>query len=510
MRGVPGTHPQVTKPDWLIESTLSLSHLAGLFSRFKSLVQAERYVILLGPDDRGEFVLAQSHGLEEDRVDLLDTEVVRRVCAEKQAFLTEEAAQLASVLCVPLLGNEKQVVGLVYAEDRSGGSAFHYTDLLNVQNLIQQLHLKAAPQPARAPMAPVARAATRSAPRLSLRPQDQVLFLVQLATFVKAGIPLLSGLDALARQNEASKIGQLADRASKALLSGRSLAASLEQNALFPAFVIGQLRCAEQSGQLALSLDLLARNLEKQRTRALRLSGALAYPGFLMALCLAMSALLPTYLLKGQLEFYQAQKMSLPGLSLALLRFGQAISSPLTWLALAGCGYAGYRWLRPPERREKLRELCQRGGDRLPWLSRVQRLHWECRLVSSLQMLLHSGVGLLESLPMAIDTTGSYFWRQQQPQLLNDILSGDTLAQALGKSGMISRPTGSLLAAGEEAGQTVGALGWIGQMLEMDFDASLDTASKLLEPLVMAVMGIVVGFVTLASLMPSIRYIQNL
>ncbi|MFN8608166.1 MAG: type II secretion system F family protein [Vulcanimicrobiota bacterium] len=484
----------------MIESTLSIAHLGSLFDRIRSSISAQRYAILLGPDESGLYVFSHSSGFEEERIDLLDLEIIEKACLRRASCFNGEEA-LASVLCVPFLGTERQVVGLIYLEDRSSNRAFRYTEQLSVENLVKALHTAPAPVPAVAPR-PVAKPASPRLPAIKLSGRDQVVFLVQLSTFVKAGISLMAGLQALVQSGGAC--GQLAGRMLDDLLKGRPLSYSLELNSNFPRFVLGQLRSAEHSGQLALSLELLAQNLESQRTRQLRLRGAVAYPAFLLVLCLGLSILAPSYLLKGQLEFYQAHHMEMPTLSLLLLQFGRLISNPLGWLLLGAGVLALGRALHT--HRQRLIQLASRS----PGLGTILRMEWECRVLSSLQMLLHSGVGILEAIPLAVDTSSSQRWQQGQKAILEALAGGETLSRALSASGLISRMTRVMLAAGEESGAVVDSLRWSSKMLEAEFESRLDFFAKLLEPLVMAIMGVIVGIMTIASLLPSVRFIQGM
>lgn len=513
----------------MIEATLSVSHLAGLFKKFRSMVKGQRYLILLGPDDRGEFVVAQAHGVDPERAfttEPIGISLLQHVCQTRQPFLAECSADLIgfdtntmllsgiqSVLCLPILGTESQVLGLLYADDLRRERAFQYTDQLNAMNLLKGLNTQPRPQlqPARSlPAAPKKAVAATAKSRLRLSARDQAAFFLQLATFIRSGIPILRGLQALSQQSESGPISQLAERMLTGLEKGGSLAAVLDSVAVFPPFVVGQLAAAEISGQLALSLDLLARHLEQRQKRWLKLQASLAYPCFLSLLCLLVVGLLPTYLLKNQMEFYAAQHLQMPLLTVALWRMGQVVSSPWSWLLVTLAILALGRLLLADSRRESLQRGFQRVLNRLPGLGPIARLHWESSLVAALQVLLTSGVNLLEAIPLAVASSGSVLWREREPATLDRLRQGESLARSLVATELTSRITGPLLKAGEEAGQTPAALGWIARVLEEDFEMVLQRGTTLLEPLIMAVMGVVVGLVTLASLLPSIRYMEQL
>lgn len=509
----------------LIESTLSLSHLAGTFKSFKHLVRAQRYLILLGPDEKGEFVVAHAEGLEASLAftsEPLSMSILSRVVETRRPFLSERESDLdfdsntcllagiKSVLCVPILGNQGQVLGLAYADDRQRAQAFQFTDLLNLQNLVKALHTQSAPAPARTPVkstaAPKGPTPLRGAAKVALNGREEVLFLLQLSTFIRAGIPLISGLEAMSA--DSGRLGEAAQRVQRALLLGNSLAYSMQEQAEFSALTISMLRCAERSGQLALSLELLAKTLEKQRQRQLALQSSLAYPFFLMLASLGATVLVPGFVLKGHMEFYQAQKMVLPGLSLALLRWGQFLSHPLSWVGTAVL-LISLGWL-VRRRGSWIREKGQRLALKLPGLGGLALLYWECRFLHCLHLLLSPGVELLESIRLAAEGTGSCLWRDEVEDVQEEVRRGEPLSAALAQTGLTHRSTAALLVAGEESGKTVDSLVWIARLHELELDQSVEAFSKALEPLILLVMGIVVGFITVASLLPSIRYIQDL
>ena len=511
----------------LVESTVSIAHISSLFSRFTAMVAAQRHLILLGPDERGGYLVAQARGVNPQRAfneESICLSAVERSRTSRQAFRSESLEdlydfesneflryQVVAVLCVPLLGQEQQVVGFLYADDLRNPKAFSYTDLLNAQNLAKSLGTAPAPAPpSKSRSTPPVRPVAPTRPKTALSGRDLEQLFLNLATFVKAGIPLLQGMDALGQHSESPRLAHLCQEVASRLQQGHPLSSSLGHLARLPAAIEGTLLSAERSGQLAESLELLARGLERQRTRQLRLSSTLVYPCSLLLFSLLIVMLLPTYLLKGQLEFYQAQKMQLPGLSLALLRVGQLVGWPGTWLGLAAVGTASWAWLRHPTVGKNLKNRLQRMLHVLPVAGRLQRSYWECQLLTSLAMSLRSGVTLLEAIPLGIRSTGSALWEAQEENVLVALCNGKTLAQALRDSGLLGSMTVSLLVGGEESGRLVASLEWLVDFLEQDFEHAIDGFSQLLEPLVLALLGVLVGIITLASMLPSIQYMQSL
>lgn len=486
-----------------------------MFKSLKTLVRAERYLILLGPDSKHGFNVAHAEGLDPT-LEPPHMEVITQVLDTRQPFLSERESDLdfecntrvltgiRSVLCVPILSKDSKVLGLVYADDRIRAQAFQFTDLLNVQNLIKRMHSKAAEGPAKAPLPTAPKPAPESKSKAALSQADQVLFVLQLATFMKAGVSLIAGLEAMAQDSLANP----ARRIQRALLQGTSLAQSMAEQARFDPWVISLLRCAERTGQLALTLEMLARGLEKQRQRQMALQASLAYPIFLLLASLVAVMLGPSLVLKSQLEFLRAQNMQLPWLSQALLRWGQLLSNPLGWLLLLALVWGASRWIK--SRWARIRPVLQRVAADLPYLGGLVRLYWEIRLLQGLYMLLTPGVDLLESVRLALEGTGSSLWLEQEATLIEQLKSGEPLSLVLTATGLTHRSTRALMVAGEESGRLPVTLEWLARMHQLNFDQALETTSKLLEPLLLMLMGIVVGLVTLASLLPSIRYIQEL
>lgn len=509
----------------VIDSTLSLAHLAELFKRLKASLSADRYLILLGPDDQAGFLVAQSEGVDAENAftsEPIALAVVQQVCLDGRPFYSEKPSDLQpfdsnalllsgiqAVVCVPLFGQNRRVMGLLYADKLSAVGQFTYTDLLNVQNVAQGLSSKKV-TPARVSASAKPQVGTGLTPGVRLRAQETAQFFVQLATLVKSGIPLLQGLEGLLKQAESARVRQLLERLLPALFKGQSLSEGLRLHGDFPALVVSLVRCAERSGQLVLSLELLSRTLERQQQRILKLRAALVYPGFLLGISLLLVALMPSVLLKNQLEFYQAQKMHLPALSLFCLKVGQMLAHPISWLLLSLSCAGLWVFFRRAEQKKRLVRNLQLVLEHLPWTRRVQRLYWECLVLNTLHILLLAGVDTLEATAMAADSAASFAWNRQRSTLLEDLRNGETMADALARTGLTSRSTRPLLSAAEESGRLAQALGWVSRILETDFDQSVEMATKLLEPLVLLLLGCLVGLVTLASLLPSIHYMQQL
>lgn len=477
------------------------------FSRFVSTVRAERYLLLWRPDG-GPFQVVAAKGLDAKRV--LTTEPVslrlfEEVAATNQPSWSELEGEndsttfmlsgIKSYVCVPL--RLPGGTALFYADFLKSMAGLSFTDFVKVQNLAQQCNParlsappRPAPPPAKRPAEPAAEPAAPEAagknPPLTLTQQAHLFRC--LAAFVEAGIPLLRGLHGLSDQGESPVLRNCARSLHDHVLRGGDLSTGLRRSR-FDEGVVPLLRVAERTGKLAAVFRLLAEHLDQKVTRRMRLRAALTYPAVVLVFGVAMALTLPTWILADHLRAY-ARNGPLPWPTQVLLE----MSSPWFWLALAAFLLLAYRYL-----------FRARFLKRLPGLALVHSANLEVTLATTLALQLEVGVPLLTALEVALEASGEEEALAAAPTVLECLRQGEPLSRALREVPGL-RPTFlAMLVAGEESGLVSKCLQWSARLSKLEFDQSLETAARLLEPVAMLVLGVLVGFIAVASLLPTLQ-----
>jgi type II secretory pathway component PulF len=304
---------------------------------------------------------------------------------------------------------------------------------------------------------------------MSYRPSLSVQIKVfrTLAAFMSSGIPILRGLHCLAESPETRQIGT---HLHGQLLSGKSLSQAC---AGLPREVVQLLAGAERSGQLHALLPLLADHLEEGQRRQQQLKAALIYPCMVLSLALMGALALPHLL---PLQHYQPLPL--------LTRIVLLLTHPLLWLGLAALAWSLRHRLPRPQLPQPLRSA-----------------HFEVQLATSLGMQLRAGVPILSALSLSLP---------EHPQVGQRLRNGETLSQALQSVDLLRPGFRGMIAAGEESGRLAAVLQWVAANSKLEYEQSLETMIKVLEPLLLGLVSLVVAVVLLATLLPSLRLLDSL
>ena len=486
-------------------------------------ISAERYLVCWrGASQQLEVVASQ--GLDQNALfvsEALSVTMLEEVAATGEpcwsdqqqmleGSLTFLLAGIKSYMCVPVKFPGRSETAVLYVDDRKTVARFSFTDYSNLLNVARRIGNPAASQK----FAPTPKAEKKAAEPIKSSGQfklpisQQVTFFRSMATFIQAGIPLLHGIHALAQNGESKVLKDFCDALHRLLLKGNPLSEGARRLSNFSPMVLHMLKSAENSGQLAEVLSQLAIYLEESYARQGRIRTALVYPALVLLASLVMAVVLPTFVLRDQLKSY-ASMSELPIPTKILLWVGDAARFPGTWVALPVLLF-----LLPGILRKLLGDgRVTRFYHRLFWLmgptTRSYCAWQEVSLASSLGLQLKSGVNLLEALRTSLLVSGSPLLMDVSEPILEKVRQGEALSKALELAPGISKPFRQLLVAGEESGHIVSALEWIARAAKLDFDHAVDTTIRLIEPMAMLLMGVIVGVVTLGTLLPSMKLLEN-
>ncbi|MBS2035903.1 type II secretion system F family protein [bacterium] len=424
--------------------------------------------------------------------------------------LTFLLAGIKSYMCVPVRFPGRSETAVLYVDDRKTVARFTYTDYTNLLNLARRVGNPTANQkfPAQTRAMPTRPVEMKSENVFRLPNAQQVSFFRSLSTFINAGIPLLHGIHALAQNAESKVLQSFCEALHRILLKGSPLSEGCRRLGNFSPMVLHMLKSAENAGQLAEVLGLLALYLEENYARLARIRSALVYPALVLIASLAMAIVLPTFVLRDQLKSYTTMA-ELPFPTKILVLVGDIARFPGSWLA----GLIGVFLLPRLLRKLMADERVRRRYHRLFWLfgptARSYCAWQEVSLASSLGLQLKSGVSLLEALRTSLLVSGSPLLLDASEDILEKVRNGQQLSKALELAPGISKPFRQLLVAGEESGHIVSSLEWIANAAKLDFDHAVDTSIRLVEPMAMLLMGLIVGVVTLGTLLPSLKLMDQ-
>ncbi len=345
------------------------------------------------------------------------------------------------------------------------------------------------------------------------RPSVEALsvFLRSLALLVVAGIRLDRALTLLGQHSECRIISQVAHRLAHQVSQGNSLSCAFsKQGQAFSEIQVRMLSVGERTGTLHLVLANLADYEETRRATLLKVKAALTYPALLMIFSTLLLLILPPYMFGGLFAMLESASTSPPLLTQVVIGTSKALGSPWLWSALAGIGVLGYGvWLRHREN-PQLRLRVAQAVLGLPVLGPLARNLATVRFARALEIQLKMGESPLLGLPLAAAASGNPVLQGLAKSAVESLKQGSSLTESLKATNFFPRTLTDMLTAGEESGRVPELLERTAALYESELDLAIERSTALLEPLIMLVMGVIVGLMVVATMLPMMTLIQSL
>lgn len=347
--------------------------------------------------------------------------------------------------------------------------------------------------------------------RTGVSGRDRSVFFRCLATLFESGVRLDRSFDLLSQQGECQPMRLAAAAVSLKLAAGQNLSRCLQSHPnCFSSFHVRMMQVGERSGSLGLMFRQLADHEEQRDKLQQRIRGSLFLPLLITVGCLLMVGVLLPILLNNILQLMAEHAQSLPWPTRLLMGVAAGLRSPFFYLLVPlGVGLGLAAW---PKVRHNIR-LMKAVEDRLlamPGLGRLLCLAATAQFSHSLALMLETGLALLPSLELAGSTSGSWRLQELSSAAADRLRAGDDLPQALGVIPFFPAAYLSTLKAGGESGSMSEMLRFLARFYDLELDSSLDTFTRLLEPLVLAGVGALVGFCVIATLLPMARVLESL
>ena len=350
-------------------------------------------------------------------------------------------------------------------------------------------------------MAPVASGPGRWFGRRGLAASQLTILTQQLATLIRAGLPMDDALAALADEASDQRLRGLVAALRSRVLEGRSLAdAMAEYPESFPEIVVATVRAGEQSGELAEGLERLAEYAEARDNLGREVIAAFAYPVLLLVVAFAVVAGLMGSVVPRVVDVFVNLGAELPWLTRALIAisgFLSAYGGLLVVLALI----AWMLW-RLALRQEKNRERKDQALLRLPLLGRVLRSADTARATRTLAVLTAAGVPVLEALRLAASTLKRVPLRDAMRRAAQRVREGTQIARALAETRAFPPVTLRLIASGERSGRLAEMFDAAALQQAREVASALAVLRAVMAPLVILLVGALVLAIVLAILLP--------
>lgn len=326
----------------------------------------------------------------------------------------------------------------------------------------------------------------------------------QLATLIKAGIPLFESLTALIDQTENEALKRALTQVREQIREGSSFAKALEQHpSIFPPLYINMVRAGEASGMLQQVLERITSFLEAQAKLRGKVSSAMAYPALMALLGVSLVSVLMVAVVPNVTSIFASMDQALPWYTASLI-FVSDILAGYWWLFLALIGIAIYafrRWVRTPAGRLKWHGIVLR----IPVVGKLVRMIAIARFSRTLATLLGAGVALLGAMDIVKNVLGNAVLEKVVSDAIGSIKEGQSIADPLKRSGQFPPIVTHMITIGEKSGQLEEMLENVSSAYDLEVETRVTVLTSLLEPLMIVFMGGAVGFIAFSILMPLIQ-----
>jgi general secretion pathway protein F len=332
-------------------------------------------------------------------------------------------------------------------------------------------------------------------------PADLSLFTRQLATLVRAGLPLEESLLAVSQQTEKPRVQSIVLGVRSKVMEGHPLAAGLtEFPKVFPEIYRATVSAGEQAGHLDSVLERLATYTESREEIRQKIIAAMLYPIVLTVMCFVIVSALLVFVVPKVVSVFESSKAKLPLVTRALIGTSGFLKSYGIWLLILAIILVVLlqRWLRNPDHRRRFHRLLLR----LPLVGKLVRGFNTARFTRTFSILSAASVPVLEAMRIAGEVVTSLPMRDAVAEAAARVREGAPIGRSLGASRMFPPMTVHLISSGESSGELDAMLEQAAISQERELDGILAAMVGLLGPLLIVFMGLFVMGIVFAMLLP--------
>ena len=335
-----------------------------------------------------------------------------------------------------------------------------------------------------------------------IKPADIAIFTRQLATMMKAGVPLVQAFDIVAEGTDHEKMRELIMTVRTDVSSGTGLAGALEKHpAHFDVLFCSLVASGENSGTLEVMLDRVATYKEKTEALKAKIKKALTYPSAVIVVAIVVTGILLVKVVPQFAETFQSFDSDLPGFTLFVLRISDWVQS-WWFIMLLGLFVAGYVFSQAKRRSRRFADGIDAVALKLPIIGSVVHDAVIARFSRTLSTTFAAGVPLVNALESTAGAAGNAIYAQGIRRIRDDVTSGTALAISIRTTGLFPTMLFQMTAIGEESGSLDDMLGKVADHYEAAVDNAVDSLSSLMEPMIMSLLGVLVGGLMIAMYLP--------
>jgi type IV pilus assembly protein PilC len=335
-----------------------------------------------------------------------------------------------------------------------------------------------------------------------VRPDDIAVFSRQLATMLAAGIPLVQAFEIVGAGHEKPAMQKLVLDIKADIEGGTSLHEALGKHPLyFDDLYVNLVEAGEQAGALETLLEKIATYKEKSEAIKKKVKKALFYPAAVLAVAVIVTLILLIFVIPQFESLFKGFGADLPAFTQMVINLSRFVQAQGIYIAIVVAGGV-YAFMYFQKRSRKLREFLDRLSLKMPIIGPILVKAAIARYARTLSTMFSAGVPLVEALDSVAGATGNIVYENAVLKMKDEVSTGQRLQRAMENTGLFPNMVVQMIAVGEESGSLDAMSGKVASFYEEDVDNAVDSMSSLLEPLIMAILGVLVGGLVIAMYLP--------
>jgi len=332
--------------------------------------------------------------------------------------------------------------------------------------------------------------------------KDLALFTRQLSTMLKAGVPLMQSFDIVGRGHANPSMARLMNDIRMDIETGTSLNQAFRKYPIyFDALFCNLVAAGEQAGILETLLDRLAMYQEKTIALKGKIKKALFYPIAIIMVAILVTAVIMIFVIPSFKSVFTSFGADLPAPTLIVIAMSDFFVK--YWYVMFGILFGGiYFLVQAWKRSPKVQAIVDRSLLKLPVLGEMLQKASIARWSRTLATTFAAGVPLVEALDSVGPSSGNYVYKEATKSVQTEVNVGTSLAQAMQNTGVFPNMAVQMTQIGEESGSLDSMLSKVADYYEREVDETVDALASLLEPMIMVVLGVVIGGIVIAIYMP--------
>ena len=335
-----------------------------------------------------------------------------------------------------------------------------------------------------------------------IKSSDIALFTRQMATMMKAGVPLIQSFDIVADGLENQLMRNLVTDIKTDVAAGGGLAASLARHPkYFDDLFCSLVSSGENSGTLEVMLDRVATYKEKTESLRAKFKKAMTYPIAVMVVAIVVTGILLVKVVPTFAKTFEGFGADLPDFTLLVLRISEFVQA-WWFILLFAVIVASWSYSQAMLRSKQIRDRVDALSLKLPVVGGIIHDSVVARFSRTLSTTFAAGVPLVEALESTAGAAGNSVYSAAVYQIRDDVTAGTSLYQSIRSTGLFPTMLLQMISIGEQSGALDEMLGKVADQYETLVDDAVDNLSSLMEPLVMSILGVLIGGLMIAMYLP--------